>query len=271
MDYASIHVILLDERIQQDRFESGTSHLSSEPKELLNDVQCLLSVFKGGRHLLFLDITCSILPSLMNDLKLMFIVYLLGTGSACLAKTRVLDSLSSSCNPVFVFLPVTQDLRSGAPASSTRSSYLIGATSGSPSKVSLEEIVRTSGDEDIRGFSLLRHIMLEIEEAHFSKLVVPIAIVDTESVLPSGEVNGLRPSNSVHPGHVIRCIELGAADVISSPLDSYRLHAMSTLAYRAHIEGTKARPAFLDLKKSRKLSWVGVDEQKPYAYLREVM
>ena len=57
MDYASIHVILLDERIQQDRFECGTSNLLSEPKELLDDVQCLLSVFKGGGYLLLFGIT----------------------------------------------------------------------------------------------------------------------------------------------------------------------------------------------------------------------
>lgn len=56
MDYAGIHVILLDHRARQDRFEPSEglkqngSRVSpdSEPQELQEDIKALLSVFKGG-------------------------------------------------------------------------------------------------------------------------------------------------------------------------------------------------------------------------------
>ena len=48
MDFAAISVVLLDERVTNDRFESGVGTSYSEPKELLDDIQSLLHVFNGG-------------------------------------------------------------------------------------------------------------------------------------------------------------------------------------------------------------------------------
>jgi len=36
-------------------------------------------------------------------------------------------------------------------------------------------------------------------------------------------------------------------------------------------EVSKEEPSFALAKRNRKLSWVGLDEERPYAYLREVM
>ena len=197
-------------------------------------------------------------------------VHVLGTGSSCLLKTRLLDSVDKACNPVFVFLPVTADLHPGRNAESARSSNLYADSLSVPVRINPNQLSQASGEEDIHGLALLKHIVLEISEAHFSKLIVPIAIVDSREV-PEGLISDHQSPGGVHPAHAIKCIETGAADVLSSPLNPEKLRAMSTLAYRAHIEGVKARPAFLEAKKSRKLSWVGVEEEKPYAYLREVM
>ena len=162
-------------------------------------------------------------------------------------------------------------MKAGTNSGSARSSRLYGAASSIPSKISPSELSQASGEEDIYGLSLLKHIVLEISEKHFSKLIVPIAVVEPDRLVEVLDSNHLKMPNGLSSVHAIKCIETGASDVISSPIDADRLRAMSTLAYRAHIEGTKARPKFLELKKSRKLSWVGVDEEKPYAYLREVM
>lgn len=81
----------------------------------------------------------------------------------------------------------------------------------------------------------------------------------------------VRRSKCVEPIHAMRCLEAGARDVLASPMAISRIEVLSTHAFRAHIDGKKARPAFLEMKKARKLSWVGVDEEKPYAYLREIM
>ena len=51
MDFASVNVVLLDERVSNDRFESGVCASSTEPKELLDDIRSLLTVFKGGKFL----------------------------------------------------------------------------------------------------------------------------------------------------------------------------------------------------------------------------
>ena len=198
-------------------------------------------------------------------------VHVLGTGSECLAKTKLLDSIGSNCNPVFILLPVTADLLPATNSGSARSSHPYGGQLSIPSKISPSELSQASGDVDIHGLALLKHIVLEISETHFSKLVVPIAVVEPDRLLDASKGSHLTVPRGISPAHAIKCIETGALDIISSPLDPTRLRAMSTLAYRAHIEGRKAQPKFLELKKSRKLSWVGVDEEKPYAYLREVM
>ena len=58
MDYAGIHVILLDHRVLEDRYEpiedaensEPTLSRWSEPQELHEDIKSLLKIFKGGKH-----------------------------------------------------------------------------------------------------------------------------------------------------------------------------------------------------------------------------
>ena len=42
-------------------------------------------------------------------------------------------------------------------------------------------------------------------------------------------------------------------------------------AYRRYKEVSKEDSNFALTKRNRKRSWVGIDEERPYAYLREVM
>ena len=46
---------------------------------------------------------------------------------------------------------------------------------------------------------------------------------------------------------------------------------MAVHAYRRYKEVSKDDFGFALTKRNRKLSWVGIDEERPYAYLREVM
>lgn len=46
---------------------------------------------------------------------------------------------------------------------------------------------------------------------------------------------------------------------------------MAVHAYRTYKEVSREAASFVLQKRNRKLSWVGIDEERPYAYLREVM
>ena len=78
-------------------------------------------------------------------------------------------------------------------------------------------------------------------------------------------------SSNVDPKQMMGCLNAGAVDAIPSPFTRERVEALASHAYRAHIQGMKEQPSYLDRKTTRKRSWVGVDEAKPYAYLREEM
>lgn len=59
--------------------------------------------------------------------------------------------------------------------------------------------------------------------------------------------------------------------MLTSPLSAERVQGLSVHAYRRFKEMSMEESSFLLEKRSRKLSWVGLDEDRPYAYLREVM
>jgi hypothetical protein len=69
----------------------------------------------------------------------------------------------------------------------------------------------------------------------------------------------------------VQYLDVGAVDVLTSPLLKERLPSLGIHAYRAHRDASKDHRALLEMKRGRKRSWVGVDDQKPYAYLREAM
>jgi hypothetical protein len=68
-----------------------------------------------------------------------------------------------------------------------------------------------------------------------------------------------------------RFLDAGAIDVLPSPLGLDRVQGLAVHAYRTYKEVTREAASFVLEKRNRKLSWVGIDEERPYAYLREVM
>jgi hypothetical protein len=146
------------------------------------------------------------------------------------------------------------------------------------------------------GLKLLQCIASEIQYQSLSKLVVPIAVVstsvstsDTSDRAVSQQRADLeseaQPQNKSHPSsqkstglvapldqtRTIQYLDAGAVDVLTSPLLRERMPSLGVNAYRAHRDASKDQRALLDIKRGRKRSWVGVDDQKPYAYLREAM
>lgn len=66
-------------------------------------------------------------------------------------------------------------------------------------------------------------------------------------------------------------LDAGAVDVLTCPLTTDRLQALAVPAYRRLKEVSRESSTFVLSKRNRKLSWVGIEEEQPYAYLREAM
>ena len=145
-------------------------------------------------------------------------------------------------------------------------------------------------------FALLQKIGAELSSSHLSKLILPVSMIHRSQADPaririaSGRVKSAWEGNShrrsatlsstlsdpldfsalVASNLVLRCLEAGAIDCLHSPLQQDRLYGLTAHAFRAHKDACKDQPALLT-KQMRKRSWVGMDEEKPYAYLRESM
>lgn len=128
---------------------------------------------------------------------------------------------------------------------------------------------------DIYGSRLLSHLASEIQVKKLSKLIIPIAVVrgfekgGLSSISNSPNIQGSQGLDE--GGRLFRFMDAGAVDVLTSPVTKDRAQSLVAQAYRIFKETTKLDGSFLAAKRSRKMSWVGVDEEKPFAYLRESM
>lgn len=103
------------------------------------------------------------------------------------------------------------------------------------------------------GLELIKHIT---QDQRCSKLVVPVAFLNNETCLD--------------PETVVRFLESGAKEILTT-VNEQRLLALTVVVTNAYIEGKKNKLAFHATKKQRKISWVGIQEDKPYTHLREEM
>ena len=181
--------------------------------------------------------------------------------------------------PTLVLLDVPNDEQFPEPR--TRSSSVSPSTDGSSEDVDIHTPV-----EDLYGLSLLQKIITEAHLRSMSKLIVPIP------VLSDPETNASSPNEQMTDGAIEpfaarlgaaasnrrlirRCLDLGAVDVIMSPLSSKCVTSLEICAYRAHRDASKEQQALLEVRQGRKRSWVGISEgigeEKPFGYLREAM
>lgn len=136
--------------------------------------------------------------------------------------------------------------------------------------------IQTEPDiSDIYGSRLLSHIASEIQVRKLSRLIIPVAVVSSSENRSSGsstKTSNIQGSQGIDTsGLLTRFIDAGASDVLICPVTKERVQGLATHAYRAFKEVMKGDGAFLTTKGSRKMSWVGVDDEQPFAYLRESM
>ncbi|KAF2440699.1 HD-domain/PDEase-like protein [Karstenula rhodostoma CBS 690.94] len=197
-------------------------------------------------------------------------VHVCGSGGSCLAKiSQLLDSTKDSV-PTIVLIDVPYDEEQRLKRLSRE------PRTPSPTATRLIRI-DTGEPDDIYGMHLLTHISSEIASKNLSRIVIPVVIL---SGLDREWASNALPSPSVHGSQVltdtvrlVRYLDAGAVDVLSTPLSKDSVHGLVIHAYRVHKEVAREEASFMTTKRNRKLSWVGVSvsDQKPYAYLREAM
>ncbi|PKS12948.1 hypothetical protein jhhlp_000289, partial [Lomentospora prolificans] len=198
-------------------------------------------------------------------------VYVCKSGASCLAQLFQLhDSSMIDLKPTIVLIDTPHDERIPESRPRTRST--------SPhSRSPLADSEIHTPDEEVYGLKLLQRVITEAHFRNLAKLVVPVPVISVSPVgngitdLPNyGEMPdscGLIPN----PALLKRCVDLGAADVVVSPLDAKCLTNLAVQAYKAHKEAARDQQAMLEVRRGRKLSWVGMRDEKPFAYLREAM
>lgn len=224
------------------------------------------------------------------------LVYMCKSGQSFSSKLAELnESVAHDCTPIFALFDVGSDARSDhLRTSETHTSAPQEVVTPSPTSLRRELTFSSESDESY-GLQLLSRISSDVQVQDGPKLIIPVAILrapDSDVATPHGDTGRARGSSissafyqasestvasieenvgAIDPKRMLRCLDAGAVDVLTSPLDKARVLGLTVHAYRVHKVAHKEQSSFLASRRRRKHSWVGVDDHKPYAYLREAM
>lgn len=154
-----------------------------------------------------------------------------------------------------------------------------------PSPMMLKrQITFSSESDESYGLQLVSRIASDLQVNEGVQLIIPVAIVKPkrkdsydhqyeQSLANDGMMARSEDSSSmIDPTMMLQCLEAGALDVVKSPLDKAGIMGLTVHAYRIYKTAKKEQASFMAAaRRGRKASWVGVEEEKPYAYLREAM
>lgn len=200
------------------------------------------------------------------------------TGAACIAQLLQLqDGSMTDMTPTLVLIDTPHDEHISEPRSPSRPSSGRLESSSPPGTAEIH-----MPDEELYGLTLLQKLITEGHLRSISKLIAPVPIIsfpDSATSVPSEQMtDGAVETLSIPPGTLTahrrlirKCLDIGAVDVIISPLSSKCITTLEICAYKAHRDAARERQAMMEIAKGRKRSWVGVNEHKPFAYLREAM
>ncbi|KAJ6123002.1 hypothetical protein N7512_005467 [Penicillium capsulatum] len=265
MDRVECSGVYIDDRVRSERWvrrnsidaatlsSTGSSSFPDEPDALQADVEQLLDVCKK--------------------------IYLCHSGTSFATKLAELsDRIGSDCTPIFAFFGIdfTADDSNPARRKASRGSW---PDPGPPSPGSIQRTFTFSSHSDeAAGLSLLSGVSNDIQVQDGPNLLVPVAILRAAGSDASGEAtpeptSEPRTRNPVTLEHkqIARCLDAGAIDVLTTPLERSRIQGLVVHAYRTRRTAQKEMSRFLARKNLRKHSWVGVHDEQPYAYLREAM
>ncbi|KAL9094014.1 MAG: hypothetical protein Q9165_003684 [Trypethelium subeluteriae] len=245
MDHGACHVVYLDRRARENetvKRESATAHPGSRrgrAGEVQANLQVILSTFTEGED--------------------------------CLSKIVQLENSVGEKRPTILLLdiPYDEEQRNKRRSREPRTP--------SPNTARRGHHDSMTDPPEFYGMRFLLHVAAEQREHAMSRLVIPVVLLSglqqdigwISPTLPSPGVPSPQTQND--PIRIIRYLDAGAVDVLTSPISRDRIQSLAAHAYRTYREHGANESGFLMEKRRRKLSWVGVDETKPYAYLRESM
>ncbi|GAW11209.1 hypothetical protein ANO14919_005510 [Xylariales sp. No.14919] len=258
MDSDTCNVIYVDRNVYKDRLLELSAADLHETGELRANLTLLLKAF--GR------------------------VHLCTNGAECMEKIAYLhDTSMVELRPTLVLIDIPHYEEPPPAALASRDPP---PCSKIPSNDDKEDDLM----KDLYGIGLLERIVYETHLKSLSKLVVPVTLVSfpllrtlpsidgtDEHLLPPTNSGNLPQSQGSPSGSLTgralmqRCLDSGAVDVMASPIHAKTLPTLEGHAYRAHKEAVKDQQALLEIRRGRKRSWVGVHDEKPFAYLREAM
>ncbi|CAK7227329.1 3',5'-cyclic-nucleotide phosphodiesterase [Sporothrix curviconia] len=148
--------------------------------------------------------------------------------------------------------------------------------------------------DEVYGLRLLRRIVSEAHLRNLSKLIVPVSVISfSESgSAPAASLLAAPPTHdddndnnnaatssakvfqmqrALNRPLLKSCLKLGASDVVFSPIQPQSITSLEIRAYWAHKSAARDQQALLELRRGRKRSWVGITDNRPFAYLRENM
>jgi 3',5'-cyclic-nucleotide phosphodiesterase len=200
------------------------------------------------------------------------------------------------CTPILAVFDVDSDSKHDHLSRlGSQKSKTLSADSQSPRAMLQRQLTFSSEADESYGLQLLSRITSDLQVDEGVKLVIPVALVRMKrkdsTATPITPIRHSHPGNNAHlsptfedkPAPVdtpmmLQCLDAGALDVVPSPLNNEKIMGLTVHAYRIYKTAKKEQSAFLAsaskfvaAARRRKQSWVGIDEEKPYAYLREAM
>ncbi|KAJ5630054.1 hypothetical protein N7528_003711 [Penicillium herquei] len=266
VDRVEFSGVYIDDRVRSERWvrrnsiststtsSAGSFTVPEEPEALCADVEQLLDVCKK--------------------------IYLCQSGASFANKLAELsDRSGSDCTPIFAFFGIDFgiDESNVARRKASRASWMM--ENGPPSPGSIQRTFTfSSHNDEAAGLALLSGVSNDIQVQDCPNLVIPIAILRSSGPDPlespaesTSDPQSIRSPVTIEHKQIARCLDAGAVDVFTTPLDRSRIQGLVVHAYRTRRTAQKEMSRFLARKKLRKMSWVGVHDEEPYAYLREAM
>lgn len=202
-------------------------------------------------------------------------MYLCQAGASLVSKlAEISDDAANNCTPVFAFFDI--DLHAEDAPFLTHRSTSRGSWQEPPSPQPLARGFTFSAQNDggMSDVKLLSGLSNDIQSHDGPNLVIPVAILrppPREPTSASIDLQQLQPTHIPLPQHISRCLDAGAVDVLSGPVDKVRIQSLVIHAFRTRKTALREHSRFLSRRKLRKHSWVGVHDEQPYSYLREAM
>ncbi|KAL8782474.1 MAG: hypothetical protein Q9213_005343 [Squamulea squamosa] len=267
MEHAAFHVVYVDNQISTNL--DGTYLQEAAPGSLAETEKAPQA---NRRPDGFQQISSEIMviqDNLRNLLKIFEGVHLCASGNSCLRKLSEIESNVYDLQPILVFLEAQMALE--ARQEDDRPPYArrnpISDQTSSRNQYATSIAKQTT---PTRRSNLLKAIASRIALADSSILIIPIAFIQSREDVVQGDLqNHSAKDEPLLPPELLRCLDDGAVDVAFTPLSFDRIRSIAAQAYGHRKDRSKKRASSQEIRKSRKRSWVGFDDRKPYAYLRE--